>query len=215
MVKEDLKKRIKSCGVKLQDLERAVECGAYRNLEEALNALDLRRPLGNKPQHRVALSRMMMINNNIIDRNLFNLAKSTTAWTHLEDYQLVFVLIGPAERGFILHERITSSVPFELRWQGGSRFLRFQGDVTKERKKKKGAKSLFQLLSGKMHLPVRDARDIFEQLVRTCDENGWEHVELPFIWKGRTMDAPKRLLHRHGLLVHCPVSVTLPKAHLQ
>jgi hypothetical protein len=207
MVKEELGKRIKRCGVCGDSLKQGVQCGAYPNIESALDRLDSERPLGKLPRHVVTLSRMMLVNDDI-DQALFSVACATSAWTWLEDFRVVFVVMGPESRGLILHERMKKRVPYrlELHQQSGTRFMRFRGDKQEERVTKKGKPifSLFQLLAGKMHASTTEVRDIFEALLRTCDEPGWNHAVFPFVWPGRALDAPMRLMRRHNLLVHDP-----------
>jgi len=210
MVKEDLNRRIKRCGVCGDALQQGVACGAYPDVESALDRLDVERPLGNLPKHVVTLSRMMLVNDDI-DQALFNMASVTSAWTWLDDYRVAFALLGPESRGMILHERMKKYVPFrlELHNQNGVRFLRFKGDQKEERVTKKGAPlfTLFQLLAGKMHTSTTNARDVFEALVRCCDESGWNHTQFPFSYPGRRLDSALKLLERHKLLIHNPPSV--------
>lgn len=206
MVKAETKRRIKKCGVCADTLVIGVNCGAYSDLESALDRLDNECPLGGQPDHVVKISRMVLVNNDI-DAALFQLAKETSAWTYLEDFSTVFVLMGPESRGMILHERMRKLVPFHLEFQTGkTRFIRFKGDVESERlnKYKKPVFTLFQLLAGKMHMSTTKARDTFEALIRTCDESGWEHTNFPFTYPGAKLDSALRLLKRHKLLIHRP-----------
>lgn len=213
MVKEELRKRIKRCGVCGDTLQQGVTCGAYQDVESALDRLDAECPLGNLPKHVVAISRMMLVNDDI-DRALFGVVKATSAWTWLEDYRVAFVLMGPESRGMILHEKMKRRVTFqlELHQQNGTRFMRFKGDKKEEREDKNGKPifSLFQLLAGKMHASTTEVRDTFESLVRTCDESGWDHTRFPFVYPGRQLDAPLRLLKRHKLLIHRPHHASHP-----
>lgn len=215
-MKEDLEQRIHRCGVSLETLQQGVLCGAYPSLEAALDRIDLEWPLGKSPKHVVKLSRMKLVNEDI-DTALFNEAMSTSAWTYLDDFGVVFVLIGPEERGVILHERMRRSVPFRLtyHWFHGVRFMKFKGDDgEKVDKNGKPIISKFRLLSGKMHMKTWEAREMFEMLIRACDDSAWHHEKFPFISTSEVLDAPQKMLRRFNLLIHKPASRSILKENL-
>lgn len=208
MEKEELSKRIERCRVQKDTLQIGVSCGAYPSLEAALDLLDAEYPLGENPNSVVGINRMMRINDDI-DQVLFKFVEMTSAWTWLEDHEIVFVLNGPESRGTILHQKVLKETTFRLEPsynRGSLRFLRFEGDKQGERYNKKGRMrfSALQFLSRKLKCSVSDLRETFEALVRTCDDPGWTHAEFPFLYPGSHLEAPLRLLKRHGYLLHKP-----------
>ena len=224
-MKRELKERIKCSGVGRDILHQVVERGVYPDVSSALDNLDKVCPFNGGPQHKTVISRLTLLNREIekvalreidlmnveIDRCLFRTAEQTSAWTWLDDFGVVFVLIGPEKRGFILHERVSKCVLFRLvlHQRDTTRFLRFYGDLESEREKDgKFVYTLFHNLARRMHMPVWRARETFEALVRTCDERGWSHTEFPFVHEAPTLDTPHRLLNRFNLLTHAPIRPT-------
>lgn len=192
----------------MDTLQLGVKTGAYPNIEAALDRLDKEIPAAQMPNHVFSISRMILVNRDIDDA-LFRMARSTSAWTWLNDYRLLFVLTGHKLCGSVLHEGMKRPVPFRLllhNQQDGTRFLRFYGDVPEERSALSGRRHIspLQMLSHKMGQPVSEVRDCLEALVRTCDDTGWTHALFPFIHQARLLDAPHRLLKQHKLLVHSP-----------
>lgn len=210
MVKEELDRRVKRCCVNVATLEEGVNCGAFPDMESALDYLDDEMPLGNEPTHVVAVGRIKAVNDQI-DRALFDMAKATSAWTRLGDMGIVFVLIGPESRGYIIHENMKRKISFELTLHSRksvTRFLRFKGDMPEEREVRDGKPilSLFQLLCSKLRMSTYSLRDMFENLVRVCDDPGWVHTKFPFVYYGPSLDKSLRLLARHRLVLHNPYS---------
>ena len=208
MVERDLDQRLKSCGVKFDTLMLGVNCGAYPSIEAALDRLDKEVPIGGLPEGCSSISRMILVNQEI-DRALFRLARATSAWTWLEDFEMAFVLMGYQLRGMVLHKRLTRPVPFRLllhRRQESVRFLRFYGDAMDERTNERGKQIVSPLrhLARKLRMTIVDVRELLEALIRTCDDGGWHHTQFPFLHQTRTLDEPHRLMKQHRLLIHSP-----------
>lgn len=208
-MERDLDQRVKSCGVKLDTLQLGLNCGAYPTIEAALDRLESEVPVRHRlPEGSFSVSRMIFINQEI-DRALFRLARATTAWTWLDDYEAAFVLMGYKLQGMVLHKRLTRPVPFRLilhRQQDSVRFLRFYGDIVDERTSTRGKQIVSPLrhLARKVHMTIVDTREMLETLVRTCDDPAWVHSSFPFVYHNRTMDTPHKLLKEHRLLIHNP-----------
>ena len=208
-MERDLEQRVKSCGVKLDTLQLGLNCGAYPTIEAALDRLEKEVPVRHSlPEGSFSVSRMIYINQEI-DRALFRLARATSAWTWLDDFGAVFVLMGYKLQGMVLHKRLTRPVPFRLilhRQQDSVRFLRFEGDLVEERTDSRGKQivSPIRHLARKMRMPIVDTRELLETLVRTCDDGGWNHSAFPFICHNRILDEPLRMLKQHRLLIHNP-----------
>lgn len=208
MVKGGLGNKIKCCGVNLKTLKDAVKSGAYPDIGTALDKLDFEHPLGNEPREDVYQHRMKLINKDI-DLALFRMARATMAWTWVEVYNFVFILMGPESRGMVLHERVRRPIPFALQSrvkEGELRFLRFKGDMVDERVSKTGnpIRSQLQILASKCRTRVSVLRDVLENLVRTCDDSEWTHCNFPFMCVDRKLSRQLRLLNKHNFLIHFP-----------
>lgn len=210
MEKRELRKRIKRCGVTNEHLRQGVTSGAYPDIESALERLDSECPIIDQRDHVLSNERMTLINKDI-DQALFSLAQATSAWTWLEDYKTVFVLMGPESRGLVLHKKLSMSVQFKLEMQerNVTRFLRFLGDRKKERRieNRVSYQTPLQLYSKVIRTSTTEARIMLESLVRTCDDSGWTHAEFPFVYPGRKLDLPHRLMQKHRLMVHNPHTI--------
>lgn len=213
-MERDLEMRVRESGVKRDTLQLSVNCGAYPSIEEALDHLDKEVPVERLPPISFSINRMVFINR-VIDGALFRLARATSAWTWLEDFDTLFVLIGYQLRGMVIHKELKAPVPFRLilqRQQDGVRFLRFFGDSHHERISLAGKSIVTPIrhLARRMKLPILEVREMLEALVRTCDDGGWVHNQFPFVYQVRRLDEPHRLLKEHRLLIHSPFLRVVP-----
>ena len=212
-VERDLDQRVMECGVTFDTLQLGVNSGAYPTIEAALDHMDRVAPIGKLQNKQFSINRMIMMHREI-DKALFKLARATCAWTWLNDYKMVFVLIGHQLRGMVVHEELKYPVPFRLilhRQQDGIRFLRFFGDVEEERVAEgKKVDTPVKRLARELCLPIHEVRDILEALVRTCDDGGWTHTMFPFIHMARVLDTPHRLMKQQRLLLHSPFIRVVP-----
>jgi len=198
-ISRDQKARIKRAGVDPNRVLIGIGCGAYPNIDTALERIEDERK---GPEHIVRLQNICRVNDDI-DQALFRAAQRTNAWSEVEDFKLVFVLEGSLGRGAVLHQSLREIVWFklELHRSHTTRFLRFRGDDPLEREK--GKMTRLQLLAGKMGMPVESAREVLEHLVRNCDQPDWIQVEFPFVLFRKGQLSPSEgILKRHGFMIH-------------